>query len=169
MTSIENKRENGERMSKVLFTLRQAEISLEKSYGYFSTVASAYKKKRDRFPDWYVLRGGNAFIDVDEFEKMESLYDRVKIYCNKKLYWALKATNHSDSDIARLLDDRSAKFKGIENWTNFLNSSLFSNGEEKQQRLKGSKMEDFLKIVSKYLFEKIMKNELYLSKADKFF
>ncbi len=144
----------------------------EETRGYkkkmLTVVASNYKRRHGNYPKWYIHEGKKAYIDVLEFDKSQTLYERAQLYCNEKLYWIFMSAGYSDSTLSSIMAENSKRYKSTSSWMQFFMYDLFSV-KYRRNVLHGSMLEDFLRIGSRYIFVKKMRNEIVFNKEKDYF
>jgi len=136
----------------MLITIIEANRLTGKSRDYLSVVASIYKKERGVHPKWYIKNGGKAMINFKEYERQSTVPHRASIYATTKLYWCLQAIGMTDSDICRMLSERSEHFKSVISWQSFVASELFASSLTNKISARPSLLFEFVKISTKYLY-----------------
>lgn len=144
---------------------------LNKHRNIFNVQAFQYRAKHGKYPSWFVHnpKRGLTRIDADRYLKLMDTPKHTALYATSKLYWALKATNHSDSDIARLMVDKSKYFKSLSSWHVFITKYLFARMEVNNMLLEPTMLTEFVKIGTKHLYLLRKWNRLDLSKVGDYY
>lgn len=146
-------------------------IQLNKNRNLLRVQAFDYKKLHGKYPTWFVhskIRG-QTMIDTDIYLKRLDLPAKATLYASNKLYWALRATNHSDSDMARLMASKSKHFNSVGAWIMFLSRGLFVNTAFYQLILEPTMLTEFVKIGTKHLYLLRKWDRLDLSKEKEYY
>lgn len=144
---------------------------LKQDNNLFNVQASQYKKRFGKYPNWFIHNGvrGETRIDSVLYKKKLELPTKTALYASNKLYYMLRATNHNDSDIARLLASRSEHFKKAHTWIMFLNRDLFMRVEFSKSIVKPTLFTEFVKVGTKYLYLLRKWDKLELSKEAEYY
>ena len=136
----------------MLITIKEANDITGKSRDYLSVVASTYRKEYGKYPKWFIKYNKKAMIDFKEYERQSTVSHRASLYATTKLYWCLQAIGMSDSDICRMLSERSVYFKSVMSWQSFIASELFASSMTNKISSRPSLLFEFVKISTKYLY-----------------
>lgn len=151
--------------------IRCEELELEMGLPEYTIYhqARAYKSRVGRYPKWYITRGSGAkiMINVELYMRHYTLAERIHSYSSNKLYWAFRATNHSDYDIAKIMASRSSHFKNITSWQRFFDSDLFVTSN--QLVVKPTLRTEFVRCGTKYLYLLKKSGKLDLSKEKEYY
>lgn len=144
---------------------------LGKSSKYIYNKICVYRQKYKKNPKWLVKgkKRGENFIDLRVYEQSAELSDRMFEYCSEKLYWLLRATNHSNKDIAELMSKKSKYFKSKHSWIVFFSKDLFVENQAKHQLDEPNRLSEFIRIGTKHLYLLKKWNKLDLSVSDKYY
>lgn len=137
----------------------------------FNVQASQYKKMFGNHPNWFIHNPerGKTRIDSVLYKKKLELPTKTVLYASNKLYYMLRATNHNDSDIARLMASRSEHFKNVNTWIMFLSRDLFMRVQFSKSIVKPTLFTEFVKVGTKHLYLLRKWDKLDLRKEFKYY
>jgi len=144
---------------------------LNQDNNLFNVQASQYKKMFGKYPNWFIHNAerGKTRIDSVLYKKKLELPTKTALYASNKLYYMLRATNHNNSDIARLMASKSKYFKNVKTWIMFLSRDLFMRVEFSRSITKPTLFTEFVKVGTKYLYLLRKYNKLDLSKESDYY
>ncbi|MDQ1340773.1 MAG: hypothetical protein QG567_1931 [Campylobacterota bacterium] len=127
---------------------------LNQDVNLFNVQVSQYKKIFGKYPNWFIhsAERGKTRIDSVLYKKKLELPSKIALYSTNKLYYMLRATNHNDSDIARLMASKSKHFKNVNTWTMWLCKDLFIQTQFSKSITKPTLSTEFVKIGTKHLY-----------------
>jgi hypothetical protein len=146
-------------------------IQLGKNKNILRVQAHSYKKLHGRYPDWLVHseNRGETMINTEIYLKRLNIPIKASLYATSKLYWMLRATNHTDSQIARLMASKSKYFKSVDSWILFLARDLFMLTSFSKVIIEPTMLTEFVKHGTKYLYLLKKWNKLDLTKEREFY
>lgn len=144
---------------------------LKQDNNLFNVQAAQYKKMFGKHPNWFIHHPerGKTRIDSVLYKKKLELPTKTALYASNKLYYILRATNHNDSDIARLMASKSKHFKNVNTWIMFLNRDLFMRVEFSKSIVKPTLFTEFVSCGTKYLYLMRKWDKLDLSKESDYY
>lgn len=129
-----------------------AELNIDKNL--FNVQAFHYKQMFGKYPNWFIHNPerGKTRIDSVLYKKKLELPSKIALYSTNKLYYMLRATNHNDSDMARLMASKSKHFKNVYTWLMWLSKDLFAQTQFSKSIVKPTLATEFIRIGTKHLY-----------------